>query len=1070
MRLLWIAPLLLAACSPDLAINADVIIVCNDGRCPAGFTCNPTSKRCVEQGRDDVTAPQLTLASITPAIARLGAPVSIIVTVDEPVQDTPELSFSREGLSVFLTATAVEAQRFEYRYTPDQDDVDGERPLSFRVSDRIGNVAEGRLGGSLVFDFTSPTVLADSASLRLEPALATNPLRVVDAAAPGTAVKLSFITTELLEGDPVVTSEPAGVAFTKNAGAGVTFEYGVDWVASATVADGLYAIRVALVDAAGNTSEEVLPNLEVSVDRTPPLPPTVDALDAVTLYRAPWGTAGTNGAVVTSIEGTAGAVEPMATVLVLSGPEVLDARGGLGDVLVRGVADTQGAFGGPPGAQSTLTMPGTDRERVWVAAVDSAGNISDADGDRSNGVQASPVRDVVWVASLLGKIAGSRSENPHDLLARPSAASGLQQGDSPPIGQSLAELTSMPVQTRGAGSWKFFGPQRTFTSARNFAGAWDAARQQLVMFGDVADLWEYDGFSWTRRYPVDPEGDGDPGARYDYALGYDAATAMVLLYGGCGSQISGACAEFLGDFWGWDGTSWRQLCGSAECQATAPPALMGSRLVYDEVRRKILLFGGLTRAVNQTCERDLELTAGGCASNELYEWSGQRWHRLCDDATCTSTAPRHRFGAAAAYDPVREVLYVYGGCGLFAGIDSLFCVQQLEDLWIWDGAAWRTPPVADPERDGNPGTLSRQHGIMAFDTARGAIVLVDSANSGTKTWTWTGESWRLLSPLDDRPDARCNAAGAFDEVRREFVMFGGCRTGCGRGRSACVGPTDETWLWTPDRWVRAQTRRSPQPRGEHSMTFDRARGAVIVAGGDPSDGFLWMGNGWTPSTTLDCSTQPCSVSPSVPAERKGPAVVWDGGGTLYAGGRDFDLGGGGRNEPFGYRLQATGWAETCAAGACPDEPLQAAYAGVAFDEARLEVVMFGGVGEQTRATRIWDGGTWTTTVAVDDPSQPPWRHSMGMVYDRARAKVMLHGGSVYPAFPLGGARVSVHAELAELRRSVGVGRRRVDPPPGRRPRRGWRSATAGSAHGRVRGDVERDRCVRRFGRFRAAAR
>ena len=62
-------------------------------------------------------------------------------------------------------------------------------------------------------------------------------------------------------------------------------------------------------------------------------------------------------------------------------------------------------------------------------------------------------------------------------------------------------------------------------------------------------------------------------------------------------------------------------------------------------------------------------------------------------------------------------------------------------------------------------------------------------------------------------------------------------------------------------------------------------------------------------------------------------------------------------------------------------------AGVAYDAARAQVVLFGGTtgGE----TWVWDGSNWTQKNPASSPNA---RSFMGMAYDAARAQVVLFGG------------------------------------------------------------------------------
>ncbi len=60
------------------------------------------------------------------------------------------------------------------------------------------------------------------------------------------------------------------------------------------------------------------------------------------------------------------------------------------------------------------------------------------------------------------------------------------------------------------------------------------------------DTWEWDGTSWARRQPVDPEGDGDPGPRRDHVPEYDSRRDRLVLMGGQYEGVAGNCGEGRG--------------------------------------------------------------------------------------------------------------------------------------------------------------------------------------------------------------------------------------------------------------------------------------------------------------------------------------------------------------------------------------------------------------------------------------------------------------------------------------------------------------------------------------------
>jgi N-acetylneuraminic acid mutarotase len=117
--------------------------------------------------------------------------------------------------------------------------------------------------------------------------------------------------------------------------------------------------------------------------------------------------------------------------------------------------------------------------------------------------------------------------------------------------------------------------------------AYDAATGNVVLFGGIhhndsgnvvvlGDTWTWDGSTWTRQHPA-----VHPSGRFGAAMGYDAATGNVVLFGGANSSV------FLSSTWIWDGSTWTQ-----QHPATAPPARIEATMAYDAATSKVVLFGG----------------------------------------------------------------------------------------------------------------------------------------------------------------------------------------------------------------------------------------------------------------------------------------------------------------------------------------------------------------------------------------------------------------------------------------------------------------------------------------------
>ncbi|MGH7281943.1 MAG: hypothetical protein ACRELY_10495 [Polyangiaceae bacterium] len=122
---------------------------------------------------------------------------------------------------------------------------------------------------------------------------------------------------------------------------------------------------------------------------------------------------------------------------------------------------------------------------------------------------------------------------------------------------------------------------------------YDSARSRVVLFGGydpsvdhvTADLWEYDGTTWTESNAAQPP------ARLAPCAAYDAYRRVTVIFGGRTDDESTS----LADTWEWDGTTWRP--GPA-----GPPARRTCGMAYDAARNEIVMFGGSPGRHNDTSD------------------------------------------------------------------------------------------------------------------------------------------------------------------------------------------------------------------------------------------------------------------------------------------------------------------------------------------------------------------------------------------------------------------------------------------------------------------------------------
>jgi hypothetical protein len=247
-------------------------------------------------------------------------------------------------------------------------------------------------------------------------------------------------------------------------------------------------------------------------------------------------------------------------------------------------------------------------------------------------------------------------------------------------------------QWNGIG-WAQQSPLTSPSPRSGHAMAYDGLRQRTVLFGGgaatpLADVYEYDGSTWTA---VTASG---PSARRDHAMLYDGARQRVLLFGGADASLAN-----LGDTWEWDGTAWTQ-----RAPAASPSPRSQHALAFDTIRNRGVLFGG----------------SNGGRLADTWEWDGSNWA-----VSNPATSPPPAAGQAMAYDASRSRTVLVGG---FAPTTP----ASIGDVWEWDGSNWT-------QRVFTIGPSLRSGGAVAYDsTSRRTVVFGggDGYLDAADTWIY----------------------------------------------------------------------------------------------------------------------------------------------------------------------------------------------------------------------------------------------------------------------------------------------------------------------------------------------
>lgn len=146
-------------------------------------------------------------------------------------------------------------------------------------------------------------------------------------------------------------------------------------------------------------------------------------------------------------------------------------------------------------------------------------------------------------------------------------------------------------------------------------------------------------------------------------------------------------------------------------------------------------------------------------------------------AGAQSPSPGPRTGALMVYDGDRRQVLLFGGVAAVAeGTGDPYP----NDLWAWDGTAWRVLPVAS----GSPRPPGRDAPHLAYDAGRRRVVMFggrrETGSDGVRlmddVWEWDGARWHELRGTG--LTGVLHATTWYDPARRRVGMYGGI-TGAG---------------------------------------------------------------------------------------------------------------------------------------------------------------------------------------------------------------------------------------------------------------------------------------------------
>jgi len=476
-----------------------------------------------------------------------------------------------------------------------------------------------------------------------------------------------------------------------------------------------------------------------------------------------------------------------------------------------------------------------------------------------------------------------------------------------------------------------------------------------------------------------------PSGRFDARMVYNPVSTHTILFGGStATDLSTKQTYEFNDTWDWNGTIWTQLF-----PAHVPTSRYAPIMVYDSLRDRIVMFGGRTGN-------------GKTDLGDTWVFKNGDWTQLNPPSS-----PPARLLAAAAYDPLRDRVVLFGGATITSDnktttpyydtweFDGTTWTQVLADgphadkpLMVWDGpranvfmlGVDQTTATAthqytyDPNAKAwNENTKTRlpscvNEGAIAANTDSGTVVFTGGAcagvNSLEQTEEWDGNQWNPKT-VTTNVGRLFGPAMTYDAARQQILLFGGTLVTGGQ-------PRNQLWAFTGDWNQLVDPNFTPPARSLAVFRTDPHAGVIWLFGGiDPlttySDLWKFQGGKWQRVVTNTPPPQVCPSPASAFDTTRNKLVVLCSDSSLH----EFD---------------ETDWKDI---SGLSKTPTARAFSSMTYDENIKKSVLFGGyTTDYINETWTWDGTSWSQVRG----DEPPQRTLAAMWFDPHLNRTVLFGG------------------------------------------------------------------------------
>jgi Kelch motif len=232
--------------------------------------------------------------------------------------------------------------------------------------------------------------------------------------------------------------------------------------------------------------------------------------------------------------------------------------------------------------------------------------------------------------------------------------------------------------------------------------------------------------------------------------------------------------------------------------------------------------------------------------------------------------------------------------------------------------------------------------------------------------------------LEGQPPARKGGTMAYDASHQVTLLFGG-------------GGLNDTWFWDGSSWSEQHPVVSPPARTSACMAYDSLQQNILLFGGVSTSGlplndtWTWDGQTWMQHRPIVSPEARCGAVMAYATVQQ----------TMLLFGGEILEGRTGRLLNDTWTWDGAQWSQQSGMVA----PAERLGASLAYDEARQEMLLFGGTAASTvyADTWTWSSQGWQERFPLNSPTARSWS---SMVYDASGQQIVLIGGSALASTPL----------------------------------------------------------------------